>query len=336
MHQRPDVYYCTGGGSMIYGGSDVWVNYWLKNIAPKLNHPSKLLIHRRKPKNLPTFESSIPIIWQDDPKEFAKEVKSSRRLHILHGYYTPHKIIEDNQHKLVSMIMHVCVETSLKAIFQLNLPQNVHFSAHTDWERKVTKMADKVIWIGVGKTPLHKDMDIIDIPNFYEFQNNLPCNESNVLGYAARCETRKSPHFLDQHDSMMFTPQNAVKWWSQRKYLDMRKVKLIEFKYKNLHRFYSRQDWGISHSCHLHEPFGYSIFQAFDYGKIPILQMDWCKDYEYPFRAFNKKQFDEQVYNISNLSINERQQYVDGYRDYLSKYDNKQEWTDRYLEIYNS
>ena len=36
-----DVYYSTGGGSMIYGGSDVWVNNWLQEVAPKLEHPSK-------------------------------------------------------------------------------------------------------------------------------------------------------------------------------------------------------------------------------------------------------------------------------------------------------
>ena len=47
-----DVYYATGGGSMVYGGSDVWVNNWLREVAPKLNHPSKLLIHRRRPENV--------------------------------------------------------------------------------------------------------------------------------------------------------------------------------------------------------------------------------------------------------------------------------------------
>tara|TARA_Y100000034_G_scaffold65418_1_gene79085 strand:+ start:1422 stop:1556 length:135 start_codon:yes stop_codon:yes gene_type:complete len=31
-----DVYYSTGGGSMVYGGSDVWVNNWLREVAPKL------------------------------------------------------------------------------------------------------------------------------------------------------------------------------------------------------------------------------------------------------------------------------------------------------------
>ena len=31
-----DVYYSTGGGSLIGGGADVWVNHWIENVAPKL------------------------------------------------------------------------------------------------------------------------------------------------------------------------------------------------------------------------------------------------------------------------------------------------------------
>ena len=43
--------------------------------------------------------------------------------------------------------------------------------------------ADKVIWIGLDKIPLHDEIDIIDIPNYYEFENNLQCNDSNVVGF---------------------------------------------------------------------------------------------------------------------------------------------------------
>ena len=41
--------------------------------------------------------------------------------------------------------------------------------------------ADKVVWIGLNKTPIHDKVDVIDIPNYYEFQHNLDCNESNVV-----------------------------------------------------------------------------------------------------------------------------------------------------------
>ena len=334
-----DVYYSTGGGSMIYGGSDVWVNYWLENVAPKLDHPSKLLIHRRRPDGFKVnFSSPIEILWQGDDQElFNKYMNECRRLHILHGYYTPHKLITQNQDKLKSVVIHVSVELSLKAGFQLNVPKLKHYSANPQWETRVTEMADKVIWIGLEDVPLHDRVkDVINIPNFYEFKNNLMCNNSNKVGFAARCETRKAPHFLDGIESYAFTDVYDWRWWKANYKCLFEKTRLYQFNYRHLDRFYRRQDWGISHSCHLNEPFGYSIFQAFDYGKLPILQMDWLKDFEYPFRAFTKEQFKQQVDNISQLSVQERNDYLNGFREHLRQWDNKKEWTDKYLEIYNS
>jgi len=334
-----DVYYSTGGGSMVYGGSDVWVNYWLENVAPKLDHPSKLLIHRRRPNGLKVnFSSPIEILWQGDDQElFNKYMNECRRLHILHGYYTPHKLITQNQDKLKSVVIHVSVELSLKAGFQLDVPKLKHYSANPQWESRVTEMADKVIWIGLEDVPLHDRIkDVINIPNFYEFKHNLMCNNSNKVGFAARCETRKAPHFLDGIESYAFTDVYDWRWWKANYKCLFEKTRLYQFNYRHLDRFYRRQDWGISHSCHLNEPFGYSIFQAFDYGKLPILQMDWLKDFEYPFRAFTKKQFKQQVDNISQLSVQERNDYLNGFREHLRQWDNKKEWTDKYLEIYNS
>ena len=155
------------------------------------------------------------------------------------------------------------------------------------------------------------------------------------MGYAARCETRKSPHFLEGIESEAFTDIKDWNWWRKNIGVKLDKTKLFQFRYEGLDRFY-RRNFGISHSCHLNEPFGYSIFQAFDYGKLPILQMDWCRDYQYPFRAFTKKEFDEQVENISNLSQGERQVHLEGFRNHLAQYDNKQQWVDNYLEIYNN
>ena len=334
-----DVYYSTGGGSMVYGGSDVWVNYWLENVAPKLDHPSKLLIHRRRPDGFKVnFSSPIEILWQGDDQElFNKYMNECRRLHILHGYYTPHKLMTQNQDKLKSVVIHVSVELSLKAGFQLNVPKLKHYSANPQWETRVTEMADKVIWIGLEDVPLHDRVkDVINIPNFYEFKNNLMCNNSNKVGFAARCETRKAPHFLDGIESYAFTDVYDWRWWKANYKCLFEKTRLYQFNYRHLDRFYRRQDWGISHSCHLNEPFGYSIFQAFDYGKLPILQMDWLKDFEYPFRAFTKEQFKQQVDNISQLSVQERNDYLNGFREHLRQWDNKKEWTDKYLEIYNS
>ena len=333
-----DVYYSTGGGSLVYGGSDVWVNNWLREVASKLDYPSKLLIHRRRPEKVKVdFDSPIEIVWQGyDPRGFEETIKNARKIHILHGYYTPHQIIEDNQDKIDSVCIHVSIQLSLNAGFHLGLPKLMHYSANASWEKRVSKWAKKVVWIGLDKIPLHDEVDIIDIPNYYEFTQNKKVCMSNRVGFAARCETRKSPHFLDGIDSYSFTDPEDWRWWKLNLGVEFKNTRLYQFKNKNIHWFFNREDWGISHSCHLHEPFGYSIFQALDYGKLPILQKDWLRDYEYPFRAFDKKEFDEQIDNISGLSEKERQDYLDGLRDYCRTYDNKEEWVEKYLEIYNA
>jgi len=58
-----DVYYSTGGGSLVMGGADVWVNKWIEVVAPHLKVTPKLLIHRNKPKQtqeqIQTFQNNI-------------------------------------------------------------------------------------------------------------------------------------------------------------------------------------------------------------------------------------------------------------------------------------
>ena len=121
----------------------------------------------------------------------------------------------------------------------------------------------QVIWIGLDKIPLHDEIDIIDIPNYYEFENNLQCNDSNVVGFTGVCETRKVPHYLDGIKSMVHR-YKGLELVEKNTYKCMfENTRLYQFNYKNIHRFYEKEgDWGISHSCHLNEPFGYSIFQS--------------------------------------------------------------------------
>ena len=63
-----DVYYATGGGPIVQGGSDVWVNHSIDNIAPKLDVKPILLVHKEEPDNglAPDF-SSVSI---EEPKHF--------------------------------------------------------------------------------------------------------------------------------------------------------------------------------------------------------------------------------------------------------------------------
>ena len=106
------------------------------------------------------------------------------------------------------------------------------------------------------------------------------------------------------------------------------------FRYENIDKFYNR-DWGISHSAHIYEPFGYSIFQAVDWGKIPILAHDWLPEYDYPFRAQSPEEFKEQYEKICNLTLKEKGDYLYPLREHLRQWDNKEEWTTELLKLYN-
>ena len=96
-----DVYYTTGGGPWVNAGTDTWVNLWMELIAPKLNVTPILLLHRNKPKGHDDYEFPIEAYWHgDDIEKFEELCKGARRINILHGHYTPMKVIEENKHKV--------------------------------------------------------------------------------------------------------------------------------------------------------------------------------------------------------------------------------------------
>ena len=89
-----DVYYSTGGVSNIGGGSDVWVGYWIEEIAPKLNKSFYLLIDRDR---LQTDKDiGIKPIYRNH-SDFKKILDGAEKIHILHGYYEPTKVILDRK-----------------------------------------------------------------------------------------------------------------------------------------------------------------------------------------------------------------------------------------------
>jgi|TARA_Y100001970_G_C14121287_1_gene796448 hypothetical protein len=311
-----DIYYSTGGKNLVGGGSDVWVNHWVDEIQPKLDRPSKLVIH------------------QDN--DVKKDLDEADRIHILHGYYTPNQVVLDYKDKIYSNVMHVELKKSLNAHKDLELPLLKHFNASIEYEKDILNIAKKTIWIGLYESSYHNDYDIIDIPNFYEFNEDGITIDSNRVGFCSRMETRKAPHFLNDIDSYFFTNVEHFAWWRENLNYNFTKTKLFQFQYKNLKKFLRRDDWGISHSAHIHEPFGYSIFQAVDYGKIPILSEDWLHEIEYPFRASTKEDFEECWKQICKLDVNQRQDYIDYLKDKLIKFTDKKQWVDKYLEIYNS
>jgi len=342
-----DVYYATGGSTFVGGGADIWVNYWLDEIYPKLNFKSKLCIHRSRPgvqaerDEYKTYDDrfeNCEIVWAgDNIGKFNDTIREARRVHILHGFYTPHKIIDEVKDKIYSNIVHVSTELSLNSGKILNLNPMRHFAAYVDWEYQVNSWAKTPVWVGIDKTPMHNKFKFKNIPNFYEFEHNKELSDSDVIGFASRVESRKAMHFMDGLESLAFTNPYDFYWWKNNLPHQFKKTKLVAFRPDKIHDFYNRENWGISHSCFVDEPFGYSIFQSVDYGKIPILYPDWCKNYDYPYRAATKEEFNKVVDIIKRTSYEIKNNILKELREYLKeRFENKEKWVNEYLSIYNT
>ena len=117
--------------------------------------------------------------------------------------------------------------------------------------------------------------------------------------------------------------------------MDTRKMRIYHFKAEFAEKFYN-MDWGISHSTFSYEPFGYSIFQAVDWGKLPILHTSWCKDLDYPYRATLKKDFDDIYSKLKETSYEEKNKWFIHLKEYMNdNFTNKSKWVEELLNIYN-
>jgi len=328
-----DVYYTTGGGPWVNAGTDSWVNLWMELIAPKLKVKPILLLHRNKPKGHEDYRFPIEAHWHGDSTEKFEELcKGARRINILHGHYTPMKVIHDNLDKIHSNVLHNSVDHILKSQVGTDAYFGWHPYMDSSWERKVNKFSKHNIWVGV--------YDILtenkNIPNFYEFKHNLELTDSTGLGFTARCEGRKNPHYLDGLKSYVFTNSFHFKtvWKGFGKY-DYSKSKIYHYDSKFKDTFY-KMDWGISHSAFTSEPFGYSIFEAVDRGKLPILHSRWCEDLEYPYRVSSKKEFNNIYSRLINTPYSEKNKWFNLLKEYMIQhYSDKDKWVTELVNIYN-
>ena len=328
-----DVYYTTGGGPWVNAGSDTWVNLWMELVAPKLDVKPILLIHRNRPKGHEDYQFPIETHWHgDDITKFEELCNGARRINILHGHYTPMKCIDDNKDKIHSNVLHNSVDHILKSQVLTDASLGWHPYLSSEWEKEINQVSKHPIWVGL--------FDILyettKIPNFYEFKSNKPLSTSTNLGFAARCEGRKNPHYLDGLKSFIFT--NSIEFnkiWKEGVKVDTSKSKIYHYKPEFKNMFYD-MDWGISHSAFTSEPFGYSIFEAVDEGKLPILHTNWCPNLDYPYRASTKKEF-QHIYNkLLETPYDEKNLWFNSLKSYMKdNFTDKDKWVDQLLYIYN-
>jgi hypothetical protein len=66
------------------------------------------------------------------------------------------------------------------------------------------------------------------------------------------------------------------------------------------------------------------------------LSEDWLPNIAYPYRASTKEKFEEVYEEICDVRVEARQTLLQHLKSNLSEYDNKEDWANKYLEIYNS
>ena len=330
-----DIYYTTGGGPYTNAGSDKWVNDWLELIVPNLKVKPILLIHRNKPNNFDEIGYQFPIetYWHgDDIEKFEELCNGARRINILHGHYTPMKCIIDNKDKIHSNILHNSVDHILKST--MGTDSRVVHAPYMDstWEKEVVEYSKHNIWVGLFDIPISDKT----ITNHYEFKRNWELSESNTIGFCARPEGRKNVHFLDGLKSFMFTEAlETMYFWKGGQKLDLSKSKIYHYNSEFKDTFY-KKDWGVSHSCFLYEPFGYGIFEAVDYGKLPILHETWCKDFDYPYRASFKNDFNDIYNKICETPYKTNLEWFRKLKSYMiENYSDKNKWISSLVDIYN-
>ena len=75
------------------------------------------------------------------------------------------------------------------------------------WQNLLLRKCKNRIWIGLNHSSLLDEWECITIPNYYTFTENRDLVDVNTetIGYAARFESRKNPHWLSGHSAKVLT-----------------------------------------------------------------------------------------------------------------------------------
>ena len=135
----------------------------------------------------------------------------------------------------------------------------------------------------------------------------------------------------------MFTNiRTFQKTWKHTTDINFKNLKQIQYE-SPFEEIYYGMDWGISHCAFSAEPFGFSIFQSLDWGKLPIISKDWCEDIPYKFRAGSKEEFKDIYDSIGYLSYEEKKEEFDKFKYLLAqRFDTKQNWKEQLTNLYNA
>jgi hypothetical protein len=329
----------TGAGNTIIGGSDIWTNYFLESVWPTLPNKKdwKLLIDSKRP---PSFEAKyLPNglhyhFHYDDPNKTKEWLEDCEVIHVLHPHYHKRPHIWHHEDKFKSIFVHayatdiVNVLNKIPELKQLQTQTNIDEVFYGEYLATFKKR----VWIGNNHSSLLEDFPnyTYRIPNFYEFKHNISLTshiDNGKIGFASRAETRKCIHWLNGHQGFALTSQHDIKNLRDTTTYSLKDIDIYQWDPDIQHQFMLK-NWGIFHGAYFQEPFGYSIFQAVDYGKLPILNWDWAPEINYRYRVGNKMEFDKCVKTILKDSYEIRLENFMRLKSYMLQFGNIDKWVD--------
>jgi len=330
---------CTGAGNTIVGGADMWVNDFLNLVWPTLplRKTWKLLIDSKRPTNFnpKSLPKGITYHFHGDNPEVTEEwLKTSQEIHFLHPHYHKRPHIWHYEDKFKTCFVHAYAKdivNVLERIPELNLLQT-QTNVDVKFYDEFLSTFKKRIWIGNNHSTLLEDFPnyTYTIPNLYQFIHNLPLTshiDNGKVGFASRAETRKCLHWLNGHKGFALTSQYDVKNLRDTTTYSLPGIDIYQWD-PEIHHQFMLKNWGIFHGAYFQEPFGYSIFQAVDYGKLPILNHDWAPQINYKYRVSTKMEFDKMIKTILKDSYETRLANFMILKEYMLKFGNVDKWVD--------
>ena len=322
----------TGFGNIIQGGADLWTNHFINLVLPELSDDYFIFVDGRKPVGFETSLTNYHFHY-DNPKKSEQLLEDCEEIHFLHANYHKREHLWKYKDKWTNIFVHAYLPDMLKygdstKQFQTNID--------TEAVDDLMKYCKQRIWIGLTDSQLFTDYpnNTITIPNFYEFKKDFLLQRltDSKIGFTSRIESRKNVHYLDKHRGFVLSGKYDWKNIVETNQYDFSDIKFYQWDTNILDSF-MKKDWSISHSCHTNEPFGYSIFQAVDYGKLPILNSDWG-DVDYKYRASSKEEFDSMVEIICRDSYEEHLDNWMRLSEWMMKYHNKWAWRDKVKKLF--
>lgn len=334
----------TGFANTIEGGADIWTNHFIEHIWKNLPKRKywKLLIDSKRP---PNFDDSklprdLKYHFHGDSADITEKwLDECSEIHYLHSHYHKREHIWKYESKFKTIFVHAYPKEMEEVMNKVPELKRLQFNTKVDsyFYNEFLQTFKQRIWIGNNPTKLFDDFPnyTYSIPNFYEFKHNYDLNhkviDNGKIGFAARAESRKCMHWMHGCSGYILSSKYDYVNLKDTSSYTFPNIKFYQWNPSYLKTF-MKKDFGIFHGAYFKEPFGYSIFQAIDYGKLPIIHTDWAKDVDYKYRANSKNGFDKVVKQIVNDSKDKRYEEFAKLKTYMLRFQNVESWKKEILK----